>query len=132
MLQSLLLDLLLLLVGRALLVWPNLLLLFLSRETSSLSCAKTSPLVVCGQDVVDNIGFYHCCGLVCKFIGLWPSLPDLYCWVSDSWKPFVAGNIEFYPCARGFFIASFDSLDDRDLVLGMLWAWGVNSLLIKP
>ncbi|XP_057815843.2 uncharacterized protein LOC131029395 [Cryptomeria japonica] len=96
-----------------------------------LSSANTSPVVVCRQDVIDNIGFYQLCGLVCRFIGLWPSLPDLHRWVSNSYKPLVAGCIELFPYAKGFFIASFASLDDHALALGKLWAWGFNSLLVK-
>ncbi|GLJ37023.1 hypothetical protein SUGI_0750230 [Cryptomeria japonica] len=103
-----------------------------SKGVRPLPCAKTSPMVVCGQDVVDNIGFYQRCALVYRFSGLWPSLLDLHHWVSDSWRPLVAHNIELFPCAKGFFIASFTSPPDRDLVLDKLWAWGVHSLSVKP
>lgn len=79
--------------------------------------------------MVDNIRFYKRCALVCRFSGLWPSLLNLHSWVSKSWKPLVTHNIELFPCAKSFFIASFTSPVDRDLVLGKLWAWGVHSLL---
>lgn len=103
-----------------------------SKGIHPLPYAKSSLVVVCGQDVVDNIGFYQRCALVCRFFGLWPSLPDLHRWVSDSWRSFVAHNVELFPCAKGFFIASFTSSIDSDLVLGKLWAWGVHPLSIKP
>lgn len=47
-------------------------------------------------------------------------------------NPLVAHSIEHFPCAKGFFIPSFASSLDRDLVLGKLWAWGDHSLSIKP
>jgi len=64
-----------------------------------LPIACSAPLVVCGPEVLENE----------EFNGLWPSLPNLHSWVKDLWKPLVEGKIVLYPCARGFFIASFDS-----------------------
>lgn len=81
---------------------------------------------------MENINLYQHSALVCKFAGFWPSLPNLHHWVSDSWKPLVAYGIELFPCAKGFFIASFTSTLDRDLVLGKLWSLGDHSLSIKP
>lgn len=40
--------------------------------------------------------------------------------------------VELFPCGKGFFIASFASYLDRNLVLDKLWAWGDHSLSIKP
>lgn len=65
-------------------------------KSCPLPFSKTSPIMTCGQDVVENVGFYQNCGLVCRFVGFWHSLPDLHHWVSDSWKPLVAGPIELY------------------------------------
>lgn len=79
-----------------------------SKGVCPLPCAKSSPVVVCGQDLVDNIGFYQHCALVCRFFGFWPLLLNLHRWVSDSWKPLVAHNIDLFRCAKGFFIASFN------------------------
>lgn len=119
-------DLLLSLVGKVLLVWLDLLLILLRGFV--LFPVPNPPL----WWFVDNIDFYQRRALVCRFAGFSPSLPDLHCWVSDSWKPLVAHNIELFPCAKGFFIASFTSFLNRDSVLGKLWAWGDHSLSVKP
>lgn len=103
-----------------------------SKGVRPLPCAKTSTIVVCGQEVVENINFYQHSALVYRFVGFWPSLPNLHHCVSNSWKPLVAYGIELFPCAKGFFIASFTSTLDCDLVMGKLWSWGDHSLSIKP
>lgn len=56
----------------------------LPKGTHPLPCAKTSPVVVYGLEVVENVDFYQHRALVCKFTRLWTSLLDLHCWVSDS------------------------------------------------
>lgn len=65
---------------------------------------------------------------MCRFFNFWPSLIDLHNWVLDSWRPLVASEIEFFLCAKGFFIASFSSYEARKLVLVKLRVWGEQSL----
>lgn len=57
---------------------------------------------------------------------------DLHKWVLDSWSTLVASKIELFPCAKGFFITIFVSIEDCYLVLGRLWTWVEHSLLLKP
>lgn len=52
--------------------------------------------------------------------------------MSDSWKPLVSHGIEFFPCAKGFFVASFTSTHEHDLILEKIWTWGDHFLSIKP
>lgn len=39
------------------------------RKSHPLACVKSSSIVVCGHDVVDNVDLYQCCGLVRLFVG---------------------------------------------------------------
>ena len=51
--------------------------------------------------------------LVCRFNGFWPSLADLRTWISSAWSSLIDGEVVACPCAKGFFVAIFDSDDDR-------------------
>lgn len=49
-----------------------------SKGVRPLPCAKTSLIVVCGREVLENMDFYQCSTLVCRFTGFWPSLLNLH------------------------------------------------------
>lgn len=100
--------------------------------THPLSYAKASPVVICGVESIEKEEFYLHRGLACKFSSLWPSLPDLHNWILATWKPIVAASIELDPYAKGFFIASFSSFEDKNQVLNQNWAWGEHFLSVKP
>lgn len=71
--------------------------------------------------------------LVCRFNGFWPSLADLRSWISSAWSPLVEGEIVACPCAKGFFVAIFDSNADRFKVSSSgPWFWGRAGLSMKP
>ena len=51
--------------------------------------------------------------LVCRFNGFWPSLADLRSWISSAWSPLIDGEVVACPCAKGFFVAIFESDEDK-------------------
>ena len=69
-----------------------------------------------------------------RFRGYWPSLVDLHGWISKNWTPLIDHNIHIFPCAKGFFIAKFQSSNDRKIILchnNFSWQ-GRYPLLAKP
>ncbi|GLJ40429.1 hypothetical protein SUGI_0832820 [Cryptomeria japonica] len=57
-------------------------------------------------------------GLIGRFIGRWPSLGDLHKWISVNWETLVEDYVQIYPHARGLFVVVFQSVVDRNKVLG--------------
>jgi hypothetical protein len=71
--------------------------------------------------------------LVCRFNGYWPNLSDLLSWISSEWYPLLEGEVITCPCAKGFFIAVFESTSDRDKVFNVgPWFWGRAGLSMQP
>jgi hypothetical protein len=54
--------------------------------------------------------------LIGKFTGLWPSPKTVEAWMDDRWKSLIQGNVSLFAVGRGFFIFSFSSKEDCDLV----------------
>jgi hypothetical protein len=54
--------------------------------------------------------------LIGKFTGLWPSPKTVEAWTDDRWKPLIQGNVSPLAVGRGFFVFSFSSKEDCDLV----------------
>ena len=42
-------------------------------------------------------------GLVCQFMGLWPSTKSTDDWIQRNWKPNLKHGVTCYPVGRGFF-----------------------------
>ena len=53
--------------------------------------------------------------LIGKFTGLWPTEKALHSWIAAKWKP--KGHITLQLGPKGFFIAIFNFLEDRNKVL---------------
>jgi hypothetical protein len=54
--------------------------------------------------------------LIGKFTGLWPSPKTVEAWMDDRWKSLIKGNVSLFAVGRGFFVFSFLSKEDCDLV----------------
>jgi hypothetical protein len=54
--------------------------------------------------------------LIGKFTGLWPSPKMVEAWMDDSWKSLIKGKASLFAVGRGFFVFSFLSKEDCDLV----------------
>jgi len=52
--------------------------------------------------------------LICKFMGLWPTERTLCNWIKYHWK--TNGEVELQLGSKGFFIAVFINLEDRDRI----------------
>ena len=55
--------------------------------------------------------------LICRFNGFWPRLTTLHNWISEVWKPVTSDEINFYLCAKGFFIVDFENSKSRQCIL---------------
>jgi hypothetical protein len=54
--------------------------------------------------------------LVGKFTGLWPSPKMVDAWIEERWRPLIQEKVTRSAVGRGFFVFSFSSKEDRDLV----------------
>jgi hypothetical protein len=54
--------------------------------------------------------------LVGKFTGLWPSPKTVDAWIEERWRPLIQETVTRSAVGRGFFVFSFSSKEDRDLV----------------
>ncbi|GLJ23165.1 hypothetical protein SUGI_0437410 [Cryptomeria japonica] len=86
------------------------------------------------KEVEHNEVVFSELGLIGRFIGRWPSLGDLHKWISVNWEPLVEDYVQIYPHARGFFVVVFQSVADRNKVLGSgHWSWeDKHVLMLKP
>lgn len=62
-----------------------------------------------------RIQFMRDHALIGKFIGIWPTERALRSWISTKWKP--KGHITLHLGPKGFFIAIFNCLEDRNRIL---------------
>jgi len=53
--------------------------------------------------------------LIGKFIGFWPTEKALQGWITSKWKP--KGHVTLQLGPKGFFTATFNCLEDRNMVL---------------
>lgn len=61
---------------------------------------------------------------ICHFRGFWPSLANLHSWISTHWEPLIEKSIHIFLVAKRFFVAKFDSANDRKSILchnGFSW-----------
>ena len=75
--------------------------------------ALSIPII---QDAMDHAVHYTSHALVYRFNGLWPRLSDLHSWVSSEWNHLLKEGAIIYPCAKGFFIVIFVSVEDKDQI----------------
>lgn len=77
---------------------------------------------------------FSSCGVICRFMGLWPSLPDLNQWTSTHWEPLILGTVHIFPMAKGFFVAKFENVEYRNLILcNSYFTWENHFMLVvKP
>jgi hypothetical protein len=54
--------------------------------------------------------------LIGKFTGLWPSPKTVEAWMDDRWKSLIKGTTSLFAVGRGFFVFSFLTKEDCDLV----------------
>ena len=76
------------------------------------------PTILVIQDAMDHAVHYSSHALVCRFNGLWPRLSNMHSWVSSEWNPLLKEGAIIFPCAKGFFIVIFISVEDKDLIYG--------------
>ncbi|GLJ39723.1 hypothetical protein SUGI_0812030 [Cryptomeria japonica] len=69
------------------------------------------------KEIIHNSSMFESHGLICRFRGFWPSLPQLHTWISQSWEPILKGSVNIFPSAKGFFIAKFEYEEDRLKIL---------------
>ncbi|GLJ37479.1 hypothetical protein SUGI_0761470 [Cryptomeria japonica] len=87
-----------------------------------------------GKEVEHNEEVFSKLGLIGHFNGRWLSLGDLHKWISINWEPLVEDYVQIYPHAHGFFIVVFQSVADKNKVLGDgHWSWeDKHVLMLKP
>lgn len=96
-------------------------------------CAEVAPVVSLGKEVADNIDLYSKNALICIFFLLWPSLPNLYPWITNHWSPLVDGPMENYPSARGFLVVGFISSEEKRATLDHgMWVLDSHPLSFRP
>jgi hypothetical protein len=84
------------------------------------------------QEALTRARHYNRHALVCRFNGLWPSLPDLLSWFSSEWYPFLDGEFITCPCAKWFFVVVFNSTSDKDKMFNSgPWFWGRAGLSMQ-
>ncbi|GLJ12560.1 hypothetical protein SUGI_0193510 [Cryptomeria japonica] len=74
-------------------------------------------------------------GIIGHFRGLWPSLGDLHKLILVHWEPIVERCVQIYPHARGYFIVVFQSVENKNKVLGggHWYCWeDSHPLMLKP
>jgi hypothetical protein len=54
--------------------------------------------------------------LIGKFTGLWPNPKTVEAWMDDRWKPLIKGTTSLFAVGRVFFVFSFLTKEDCDLV----------------
>ncbi|KAH9303543.1 hypothetical protein KI387_044424, partial [Taxus chinensis] len=59
----------------------------LKGKESSMKPADITPCITFGEDVISSEVYYKEHALICRFGGLWPSLPALHAWISKHWTP---------------------------------------------
>ncbi|GLJ23609.1 hypothetical protein SUGI_0447100 [Cryptomeria japonica] len=83
------------------------------------------------KEVEHNEVVFSELGLIGRFIGKWPSLGQLYKWISVNWEPLLEDYVQIYPHARGFFVVVFQSVADKNKVLGGgQWHWEDKHMLM--
>ncbi|XP_059071741.1 uncharacterized protein LOC131038386 [Cryptomeria japonica] len=85
------------------------------------------------KEVVHNELVFSALGLIGRFRGVWPSLSALHKWIVDHWEPIVDDSVQIYLHARGFFVLVFQTMEDRNKILGgCQWCWeDSNPLMLK-
>ncbi|GLJ16540.1 hypothetical protein SUGI_0282920 [Cryptomeria japonica] len=82
--------------------------------STSIATATAKPTIVTlseevEKEVAHNELVFAALGLIGHFRGVWPSLGDLYKWISNHWEPSVDDSVQIYPHARGFFVVVFSN-----------------------
>ncbi|KAH9306067.1 hypothetical protein KI387_010471, partial [Taxus chinensis] len=72
----------------------------LNGKESSMKPADITPSITLGEEVISYEIYYKEHALICRFGGLWPSLPILHAWISEHWTPILTRKIDLYPCAK--------------------------------
>ncbi|GLJ54604.1 hypothetical protein SUGI_1173070 [Cryptomeria japonica] len=86
------------------------------------------------MEIIYTSSVFEAHGLICRFQGFWPSLPQLHTWISQSWEPIIKGSLNIFPSTKGFFIAKFEYVEDRVKILGINpFSWEDKYvLMVKP
>ncbi|GLJ07443.1 hypothetical protein SUGI_0067310 [Cryptomeria japonica] len=85
-------------------------------------------------EIIHTSSVFEAHGLICRFRGFWPSLPQLHTWISQCWEPIIKGSVNIFPSAKGFFIAKFEYVEDISKILGINpFSWEDKYvLMVKP
>ncbi|XP_059066201.1 uncharacterized protein LOC131857545 [Cryptomeria japonica] len=105
--------------------------------TTLVPTAKSTYVILSEEvekEVEHNEVVFSELGLIGRFVGRWLSLGDLHKWISVNCEPLVEDYVQMYPHARGFFVVVFQSVADRNKVLGSgHWSWeDKHVLMLKP
>ena len=83
------------------------------RVNGCLPQAETRPKIVIEPRMVEESVIYRANhDLICKFMGIRPSLNFLHSWICQNWEPH--GEYSLWFISNGYFIVSFSSLVDRN------------------
>ncbi|GLJ09397.1 hypothetical protein SUGI_0108570 [Cryptomeria japonica] len=94
---------------------PTLVATTLVPTTTSISIFLSEEVE---KEVKQNEVVFSELGLIGRFRGKWTSLGDLHKWISVNWEPLVEEYVQIYPHAHGFFVVVFQSVADRNKILG--------------
>ncbi|XP_057835820.1 uncharacterized protein LOC131046166 [Cryptomeria japonica] len=50
------------------------------------------------MEIDHNSSIFSKHALICRFKGIWPSLPELHDWILQHWEPLLAGTIQDFRC----------------------------------
>ncbi len=83
------------------------------RVNGCLPHSKSRPKIVIEPRLVEESVLYRANhDLICKFMGIRPTLNFLHSWVRQNWEPH--GEYSLWYISNGYFIVSFSSLADRN------------------
>jgi len=69
--------------------------------------------------------------IICKFMGIWPTVKSLQTWIRYHWKPKC--SIDLHLGSKGFFVVVFTNIKDKDRVFeGRLYFYVVAGLYMQP
>ena len=91
------------------------------------------PLVLVVQESLEEASKLSQCVIICIFNGLSPRLVDFHKWISTVWDPISSDKKTIYPLARGFLIAQFISVEERNTIMDVgPWFLGNSRLFMEP
>ena len=88
-------------------------------------------LVIQRKQVLEDVEYQSNHALICKFLGLFLSLPILESWVHRMWN--LEGDMEILLATNNYFMVIFSSMSDRNKAFeGSSYFFNQVGLFIKP